>query len=168
MIKGYFKPKEHYTVCFITIFKGIPCNMAGFHCLPAENRHQMLDFFLRASISPKLLACVATWCCMHFERQKVERSSTSWRSKRTQNKEQLPLTTHAQIWCYARVHEKARMEIGLKPLSLSCLAWIVDSLLPFLAQPPSVFDGFAIGEDGALVLNIRQFFEGGFKCNAGL
>ena len=46
MIRDYSKPKEHYTVYFVKIFKGIPCNMAKFYRLPAENWNKIFDICL--------------------------------------------------------------------------------------------------------------------------
>ena len=57
-----------------------------------------LTFFVRAGVAPKSEHVQWSRFCVRFERQKIDRVSTFWRLQRTQNRDHLILTTHAQIW----------------------------------------------------------------------
>ena len=42
-MKGYSKPKEHYTMCILKIYKSSPSNMVEFYLLSPENIDEMFE-----------------------------------------------------------------------------------------------------------------------------
>ena len=43
MAETYSKPEEHYTVCSIKVYKGIPCNMVALYKLALKNHGEIFE-----------------------------------------------------------------------------------------------------------------------------